>query len=1412
MNTHSHSSQSPSDHPRSRSRRRRRGGPPSSLNASNQHRSPPGRNPSQQTSYTRRNQTVRQTNRHDVSSTYRPPAPQNNSVEQQAALEAERKKAEEEQAREKERKLKEEKEKAERERLRKENSSKRKAQRDLNLAYRGKGTGQPKERISEAELRQLDSSLKKCTGFLRKIRTSALTEESVPCLVSEASSLNLLRYISEVVAAISEVKIRGADVEHVVVLCGELYRRYEEFIGLLICSLSTVIVGGSGNGSSARDLGSRKSSMKVLVELYTLGMIPDISSITNVLKQVMRTSKDSKEWKENKDELHASLSIIASFIRAGARTLLPKSESSADAAGDTEEISWEDEVLPQAAKTTIASALVSYYENEIIPLFKEARADLEKQAVAMKRSKNARGDPDDSATTAYEASKAYYEKVISSATVLSQALSKQPPESELNLASSTSNDGTNNKPGAISAVVANPLHALRKGKVVQQDLDGSGSLGDPFDGEIERAFYTDICHPKVAACKGSGSSSGISKDASAHNQGTPSKSNAKGSTSPSRSPVADKVSEAKKKGSEKPLSLDKVLARLPTVESKESVNTFVAQFLDSVEGSKHGPKRLIKALVTVSSQKLNLLPAYSRVAACLSSSHNDISTTLSSNLEDEFKTLVARSDIDDKSLAACVRSAKYVGEYVKFGLMGSETLFDLLSICIKDFSGHRVDMACHLLETCGRYLYCAPSTHSRMTNNLDTIWRLKSVKNLEARHNALVETAFFAARPSASSKLQRRKERPPLHEYIRHLIYYRLDASNIVWTHGQFMKLPWNEELEQYVIKKFVTISRARFSAIPYAAALISRLQSYKPALVIGIIDALLESVRSGLELNDSRDSQHRIAELQLLGELHKCGVVEEKVVYYTLYQCITLGHDSPDNSRAKKQDTDSPSTETESNAESSTHSRTQNGSYTSAPDPPGDYFRIRLACVLVESCGRMLAASNRRKLEVFWIFLERYIFCKAYQAGLGDRIPLHIDHVVGDAFEQAFQRDRRVGRNTRLPVRKEPEVHSRGQSRHEWQNGRDRGFRRSENLTESLESVQEVERSPIDSSLICVPVRYILRGPSAPVAEEQTRRIENGGVRGRRDNGRQRSPSSRSPNGHIAHVRRNASSRTVDYKSTESNDSSERLADELEDDSTLIDGDESASLDGTVEDMEDVESQTNEDGSTEGPAIGSEAEDRDIDDDDDEDDDDDDDSCLDLPVQRPKTEEEDAFAKELAAFTKSAVQSAKASSSRVTKFDRMAIPMALMTKKMEQERAAAAAASVHAGSSQSDWSGDEQVPDNKRRKRSKCNSNENTVGFKVLVRKGGKSQLQDLQVPASSSLALAAKENETADAARHEETKRLVLGSTTVLNHDEDDLDEDVPLRTQQNIRDKEESIRQQRSEDERELLSTLYRNKPRR
>ena len=55
----------------------------------------------------------------------------------------------------------------------------------------------------------------------------------------------------------------------------------------------------------------------------------------------------------------------------------------------------------------------------------------------------------------------------------------------------------------------------------------------------------------------------------------------------------------------------------------------------------------------------------------------------------------------------------FVGELVKFGMFPKTEALHCLKMLLFDFSHHNIDMACGLLESCGRYMYRSPDSHHR---------------------------------------------------------------------------------------------------------------------------------------------------------------------------------------------------------------------------------------------------------------------------------------------------------------------------------------------------------------------------------------------------------------------------------------------------------------------------------------------------------------------------------------------------------------------------------------------------------------------------------------------------------------------------------------------------------------------------
>lgn len=66
-----------------------------------------------------------------------------------------------------------------------------------------------------------------------------------------------------------------------------------------------------------------------------------------------------------------------------------------------------------------------------------------------------------------------------------------------------------------------------------------------------------------------------------------------------------------------------------------------------------------------------------------------------------------------------------------------------------------------------------------------------------------------------------------------------------------------------------------------------------------------------------------------------------------------------------------------------------------SSLDTPEDYFRIRLVCTLLDTCGVYFERGLlRKKMDNFLVFLQMYIKMKRQP------LPMDIDFMVSDTFE----------------------------------------------------------------------------------------------------------------------------------------------------------------------------------------------------------------------------------------------------------------------------------------------------------------------------------------------------------------------------------------------------------------------------
>ncbi|KAG7177035.1 Regulator of nonsense transcripts 2-like [Homarus americanus] len=290
--------------------------------------------------------------------------------------------------------------------------------------------------------------------------------------------------------------------------------------------------------------------------------------------------------------------------------------------------------------------------------------------------------------------------------------------------------------------------------------------------------------------------------------------------------------------------LDAFLSALPNCINRDLIDSAAMEFCLRLN-TKPSRKKLVRALFLVPRTRLDLLPFYSRLVATLQPLMPDLATDLVNMLRQDFKYQVRKKD--QINIESKIKVVRFIGELVKFRVFPRSEALLCLRMLLQDFNHHHIEMACNLLETCGRFLYRIPDSHHRTKIYLEQMMRKKTVKAFDPRYNTMIENAYFYVNPPDTGPETTKKERPPMHQYIRKLLYNDLCKSNT----EKILRQDW-----------------------------------VGPA----VVDGILEDIRLGLEVNHPKYNQRRVAAVKYLGELYNYRVIESTIIFKVLYLFCTFG------------------------------------------------------------------------------------------------------------------------------------------------------------------------------------------------------------------------------------------------------------------------------------------------------------------------------------------------------------------------------------------------------------------------------------------------------------------------------------------------------------------------------------------
>lgn len=162
----------------------------------------------------------------------------------------------------------------------------------------------PTTRPSDSHFSKLDSSLKKNTAFVKKIKN--FSSSQVDTYLKDMSTLNLSKYISEIAAAIVDSKLKMTDVPAAVKLCSILHQTYAEFSQHLFENWQKTLA--IKIGDKIPNSSKLRVDLRFYAELLQAGIFTNknaLSLLGSVLTTLINMDKED----------HFNIAIILSFCK-----------------------------------------------------------------------------------------------------------------------------------------------------------------------------------------------------------------------------------------------------------------------------------------------------------------------------------------------------------------------------------------------------------------------------------------------------------------------------------------------------------------------------------------------------------------------------------------------------------------------------------------------------------------------------------------------------------------------------------------------------------------------------------------------------------------------------------------------------------------------------------------------------------------------------------------------------------------------------------------------------------------------------------------------------------------------------------------------------------------------------------------
>ena len=721
------------------------------------------------------------------------------------------------------------------------------------------------------KLRSLKSDLKKCTTLVRKLQIG-ITHYDAPKLLTDIQGLNLTRYVSELVDAVSETKkTKDKDCAALARVCGALHARHETFASNVSKKLVLVVEERAEDADVSK---RQRAALKLLLELVLHGVI-DAAIVDPLLRRCCGVGPKGKA------KFPVDAPLLGAFLKTGGEKLCGVTPRK------TRRLFVEvGEPCPELETTDYAALALDATKRVSHKLLADHGALRSLERKAARDSLN-HGSLTEEKEKALEDARKAREKLEKECAVLCDALDIDAPLL-LNGEDSEEEDDV----GELSLWTA--------------ERGSRSEAAGAYDDDAARTFYED--YPNILDVVPT-PALGLEPERVAELQakresiralwrGAKTLSGAEAEGLENASQIIAEEDD------EPPVELEDDQPRdavgllltedLPACHSRDRADALAQKFCEGLATGK-ARKRLVKALYACPRTALDLLPQYSRIAAVVSQAYSDVGELLCSELAREFRWLFRGKKLHN--LDGKLRNARFVGELAKFRIAPPHLVFKHCRDCLADFTGHSVDYACSLIETCGGFLLRSAPTKERTARVLQAMTKMKSAKPLNQRDAALVSYACDRANPPERVAVLA-KPRTQLYEFTEYLIMVRLHGDDAVEAVIRALRsLPWDEdETCASLIAKFVLkLARSKADAVPLAADCLAGLHAFRPEVTARVLDRILDEFDIGVTAPPSqrplRTAQRLVAYAALLGECYNFSLVSSQHIFGLVERLLGRGH-----------------------------------------------------------------------------------------------------------------------------------------------------------------------------------------------------------------------------------------------------------------------------------------------------------------------------------------------------------------------------------------------------------------------------------------------------------------------------------------------------------------------------------------